>query len=206
MRSGGLVGATVGLALSATGCGAKELAPSGSADPSGASDTGTWTIGLPVDDTPSDDPRREPDTGLPPPDSGDPEAAELYLRHGGVAWSELDLFRGHVKLTDGDFTCAELFDAGALLAQGVHTDVDPVHDDLGVPQWEASYRVSDDRPALTNAIVQAAGSGSPVPEDAVLTIHTWTDREVVIEYIGGGLASGPVVVWNCGLRSAWAEP
>lgn len=171
----------------------------------GPVDTGEWVIELPTDDVPFDDPRRGAETGLPPTDSGDPESAELYLRHGGVAWSQLDLMRGHIKLTTGDFTCAELFDPGMPLAEGVHTDIDPRHTDASEPIWTDAYRPGTARPSLTNTIVQFGGTGSPPSDDTVLTIHTWSERSVVISYTSSALSSPPIEVWNCGERGPWAE-
>ena len=182
----------------------KDPTPTGSATPVPV-DSGEWTIGLPTDDTPFDDPRRGAETGLPPPDSADPEATELYLRHGGVAWSQLDVKRGHIKLTAGDFTCAELFDPGSALAEGVHTDIDPLHTDDLEPIWEGAYPVGNDRPNLVNTIVQFAGEGSPAPDDAVLTVHAWTDRGVLVSFESSVVSTTPIEVWNCGEKGPWGE-
>lgn len=173
-------------------------------EPAGATeDSGYWTATLPTDDTVFEDPRRGEDTGLPPADSEVPDASDLYLRHGGVAWSQLDLKRGHVKLTAGEFACAELFDPGSPLAEGVHTDIDPLMDDALEPVWVDSYRPGMERPALTNTIVQFAGNGSPPAEDAVLTVHSWNDRTVVVSYVSSTLATEPIELWNCGEKGPW---
>ena len=100
-----------------------------------AADSGPWEVGLPVESSSFDDPRRGVDTGLATSDSGGSERPVLYLRHGVAAWSMLDVKRAHVKLTAGDFTCAEVFDAGSLLAEGVHADLDPLIAEDGTPRW-----------------------------------------------------------------------
>lgn len=171
----------------------------------GPQDSGALVIELPTDDNPFDDPRRGSDTGRPPPDSADPHTPELYLRYGAVAWSQLDLRRGHIKLTDGDYTCAELFDPGAPLAQGVHADLDPTFDASGMPVWETTYQVQADRPTIVNGIIQVGGGGTPVCEEARLYVLSWDARSAVVQFVGPTVTTGEVELINCGERAPWGE-
>jgi len=190
--------------LWAVSCAEPPAPKEGLSEPAGATeDSGQWTATLPTDDTVFEDPRRGEDTGLAPADSEVPDASDLYLRHGGVAWSQLDLKRGHVKLTAGDFACSELFDPGSPLAEGVHTDIDPLMDDSEEPIWVDEYQLGEERPALANTIVQFAGSGSPPEDGALLTVHSWTDRSVVVSFVSGELSAERVELWNCGERGPW---
>lgn len=170
-----------------------------------AADSGPWEVGLPVDPSSFDDPRRGVDTGLATSDSGGSERPVLYLRHGVAAWSMLDVKRAHVKLTAGDFTCAEVFDAGSLLAEGVHADLDPLIADDGTPQWVDTYHIRTERPAMANAIIQYAGSGSAPPEDSVMEVLSWNERTVEVQFTSSVVSSGVVALTNCGERWPWSE-
>jgi len=168
-------------------------------------DSGVWEAALPIDNTPFDDPRRGVDTGLAVTGTTGGDMPELYLRHGLFAWSLLDVKRGHVKITTGDFTCGELFDRGSALAEGIHVDIDPLYTDAAEPQWEDTYLVQNARPAMANGIVQYAGEGSAFPEDAVLVVHSWGERTVEVAFSSSVVSSEVVALTNCGERAPWVE-
>ncbi len=168
-------------------------------------DSGSWEVSIPVDNAAFDDPRRAVDTGLAVSGNSHLETPELYLRHGVVAWSLLDVQRAHVKITAGDFTCAEMFDVGSALAEGIHVDLDPVYSDADGPRWQDVYLVQNARPAMANGIVQYAGEGTPMPEEALLQVHSWGDRVVEVSFTSTLVSSGLVALTNCGERAPWRQ-